>query len=231
MRTALLADIEMVKAIASFARGLESSRSPSGESSIRRVARTRRRSKQMAPIIQTRSGILFRPLDDEPDPTLLDIGDIAHALSNQGRFTGHTRFFYSVAQHSVLVSEEIEDWGLTLEEQLWGLLHDASEAYLADIPTPLKLHAAFRDVYAEHERRVMRAVCLRFGLTIGEPACVHRADQAALAAEVRDLMPENREYWYRLEAVAPLRGRVRPWLPEVSKYEFLHRFAKLKGRT
>ena len=73
------------------------------------------------------------------------IEDIAHALSNLSRFTGHTMKFYSVAQHSILVSDlmvlaniENEDKEETNLIGLYGLLHDASEAYLCDLSTPLK---------------------------------------------------------------------------------------------
>src|ERR1019366_9954250 len=80
--------------------------------------------------IRTYSGVRFKPLD--PDPAV-GISDIAHALANQCRFGGHSSAFYSVAQHSVRVSEIC-----AAEDALWGLLHDASEAYLVDVPAPLK---------------------------------------------------------------------------------------------
>ena len=76
-----------------------------------------------------------------PNPDDIRIEDIAHALSNQCRFAGHAREFYSVAEHSVHVSQ------LCLPEHaLWGLLHDASEAYLVDLPRPLKLLPEFAAV-------------------------------------------------------------------------------------
>ena len=73
--------------------------------------------------IQTYLGIQFWPLDPRPEEVMLF--DIAHSLSNMCRFTGHCREFYSVAQHSVIVSQNVPR-----EDAAWGLLHDASEAYM-----------------------------------------------------------------------------------------------------
>src|SRR6266496_3875421 len=84
-----------------------------------------------------------------PKPEDVDIRDIAHALSNQCRFTGHTKEFYSVAQHSVLVSTFCAP-----EDAAWGLLHDASEAYLSDIASPVKKHPDFGPFYLEAEKRI-----------------------------------------------------------------------------
>jgi len=73
---------------------------------------------------------------DHPGPFVM--GDISHSLSLITRFCGHTRFFYSVAQHSIMVSEMMKQDGLSPEEQAAGLLHDAHEAYVGDVPTPMK---------------------------------------------------------------------------------------------
>ena len=111
--------------------------------------------------IGTFSGLRFWPLDPNPEKIL--IADIAHALAHQCRFGGHASKFYSVAEHSVHVSQ------LCLpEDALWGLLHDASEAYLVDLPRPLKLLPEFAP-YREAERRLQRAVALRFGLPPDQP--------------------------------------------------------------
>jgi uncharacterized protein len=104
--------------------------------------------------IETYSGRWFEPLN--PNPADINIGDIAHALSNQCRFSGHTSRHYSVAEHSVHVSKKLPT-GL----MLFGLLHDASEAYLVDIPAPLKHTDAFR-AYREHEQKLQDMIYTKY---------------------------------------------------------------------
>src|ERR1019366_10480236 len=125
--------------------------------------------------IGTFSGLRFWPLG--PNPAKILIEDVAHALAHQCRFSGHASKFYSVAEHSVHVSR------LCLPEHaLWGLLHDASEAYLVDLPRPLKLLPEFA-AYREAERRLQRAVAVRFGLPEDQPASVTEADDTMLWIE------------------------------------------------
>jgi hypothetical protein len=177
----------------------------------------------MSPFIETASGKRFAPLT----PAVADIcpGDIAHALSNQCRFSGHVRTFYSVAEHSVRVSELLEAWGCGRVIQLWGLLHDASEAYLVDLPSPLKNDPAF-GAYRDAERTLMEAVCERFDLPVDEPAAVRRADLVLLATEARDLMPFTPEYWSKLTE-EPLATKVVPWDSVTAERNFLRRFLKV----
>lgn len=173
--------------------------------------------------IELRSGRSFRPLE----PVIADIciDDIAHSLSHQCRFSGHTREHYSVAEHCVRVSELLERWGADRSVQMWGLLHDASEAYLVDIPMPLKVHEDFAP-YRAAEARLMRAVCFRFGLNPVEPAAVKVADMTLLATEARDLMPHRPEHWAKLEC-RPLPERIVPWGAETAKRNFLARYSKV----
>jgi uncharacterized protein len=180
----------------------------------------------MKPFIETFTGRTFSPLA----PVFADIRieDIAHALANQSRFSGHTRFRYSVGEHSVRVAELIEELGYDVPTQLWGLLHDASEAYLVDLPTPLKINGLIGLEYQKAERRLMRAVCRRFSLPTREPAVVRLADARMLATEVRDLMHGDRDYWKKINA-EPVWGRIRPWSPDVVKHEFLRTFERLGG--
>ena len=149
----------------------------------------------------------------------------AHALSQQCRFSGHTIVPYSVAEHSVRVSELLDREGASRIVQLWGLLHDASEAYLVDIPSPLKHTPAF-DGYRIAEAWLMVAVCKRFGLPFHEPEEVRKADAVLLATEARDLMAYRPEHWAGLTE-RPLPGIIKPWQPESAKREFLARYEEL----
>jgi hypothetical protein len=137
-----------------------------------------------------------------PKPEQIEIKDIALSLSRICRFTGHCHEFYSVAEHSVRVSRLcstlLTERGSTVEEvrvqALWGLLHDASEAYVADLSRPVK-HAPGMAGYRALEKLVQRVVCRRFGLHQDEPAVVKEADTILLTTEARDLMSPLHPDW------------------------------------
>lgn len=171
------------------------------------------------PWIQTHSGRRFNPIS--PNPDAIVIQDIAHALSMQCRFSGHSKKFYSVAQHSVYVSHICNE-----EDALWGLLHDASEAYLVDVPRPLKRSGLIQG-YIEAEARMMEAVCQRFGLPIQEPPSVKKADTKLLATEARDLMAPLHSDW--VQPVSPLPFVIESWEPQKAKDMFMQRFFELIG--
>ncbi len=173
--------------------------------------------------IETFTGRRFLPLSPVVGDICLE--DIAHALGNQCRFSGHTREFYSVAEHCVRVSELLEAWGCSRDIQLWGLLHDASEAYLVDIPAPLKHTEAFFP-YRRAEARLMVAICRRFGLPVAEPERVRTADMAMLATEARDLMAYLPEHWGGLTA-KPLQEKIEPWRSSTAEEAFLQRYEEL----
>jgi 5'-deoxynucleotidase YfbR-like HD superfamily hydrolase len=182
-----------------------------------------------APFIETRTGRRFQPLN--PIIKDIDIEDIAHSLANQCRFTGHTAEHYSVAEHSVRVWQLVGQWGLTKPEQRWALLHDASEAYLVDIPSPLKCTPVFA-LYREAEARLMRAICVRYTLSCTQPLIVHRADAVLLATEVRDLMPGREEHWGALaEKAIPRPYQIVPWSPTTAKRRFLAAFEQVKAEA
>lgn len=105
----------------------------------------------------------------DPDPDMIHLEDIAGPLARVCRYAGHTNgCHYSVAQHSVLVSQMVPD-----EDALWGLLHDAPEAYIQDIPSPIK---SVLPRYREIEDRLMWAICEKFGLPHDKPQSVSDAD-------------------------------------------------------
>ena len=168
--------------------------------------------------IQTYLGIQFWPLDPRPEEVMLF--DIAHSLSNMCRFTGHCREFYSVAQHSVIVSRNVPH-----EDAAWGLLHDATEAYMMDLSRPIKRSSALGFEYKKIENALMRVICKRFGLRPLEPAAVRRADDIALMTEKRDLMSESPGKW--AETAVPLADVIVPLNPAASKIIFLARAREL----
>lgn len=127
----------------------------------------------------------------EPRPEDVDIQDIAHALSLICRFNGHTRYHYSVAQHSAYCAQLAMAWGCSPLIALYALLHDAAEAYCCDIPRPLK--PSLSD-YAAIEAGVMAAIYARYGLAAPGPRTkeiIKRIDDAVLHAEARALMPRH----------------------------------------
>lgn len=140
---------------------------------------------------QTYTGKRFDPLD--PDPAMIDLADIAHALSNVCRFGGHSQHFYSVAQHSVFVADYLFEIYDDRKIALAGLLHDASEAYLGDIPRPLKYRPEFA-AYREAEATLEAMIFERFGLKGPYPE-VKKADNAILADEAKWLMGNPGAEW------------------------------------
>lgn len=109
--------------------------------------------------MMTYSGKQFKPLN--PTPDMIDIHDIAHSLSRLCRFNGQCDGFYSVAFHCVAVSKELESRGASLEVQMMGLLHDAPEAYLSDIPSPVK---QYLPDYMKIENNVEKVIYNKFGI-------------------------------------------------------------------
>lgn len=116
----------------------------------------------------------------EPTFEMICIEDIAHALSNQCRFGGHLPVFYSVAQHSWHCSQSVNQ-----EHKLAALLHDASEAYILDIPKPIKKRLSN---YGEIEERLMNLISVKFGFDYPLHDDVKLADELALVAEWNCLM-------------------------------------------
>jgi hypothetical protein len=174
--------------------------------------------------MQIYSGRQFWPLD--PRPEEVDILDIAHALSHLCRFAGHVTRFYSVGDHCVRVSRLAPAHDRMIA--LAGLLHDATEAYVVDVPRPLK---RFLPGYAEIEARVARCVEARFDLETGilDHPAVKTWDEVLLATEARDLMGGETGGKWHLRA-QPLPEIIVPRTPEEARAAFLERFEELGGR-
>lgn len=174
------------------------------------------------PTIQLASGRYFDYTRFGPED--IDITDIAHALSHLCRYTGHCRVFYSVAQHSTLVSTAVSH-DIALE----GLLHDASEAYLGDVNRPLKM---LLPEYREIEQRVDAAIRMRFGLPLQESPGVKEADNILLVTEARDLMPWGSGRggeWAWARDIPRLSHRIIPLSPLAARDEFMMTFNALTG--
>lgn len=133
-----------------------------------------------------------------PDPATIRLEDIAHALGNICRYGGHCSRFYSVAQHAVFVAERVKRKGAGIAEQLAALHHDDAEAFLGDIPRPLKPLLGKR--YAELTRRMDAAIleALDLPLTVEDlhAARVKSADNWSLFIEANDLLPSQGKQWW-----------------------------------
>lgn len=171
----------------------------------------------MEPTILTSSGRYFNLV--EPNHRHVSIGEIAHALSHICRFTGHVRTFYSVAQHSYHASYLVDR-----EYALQALLHDAAEAYIGDVASPLK---RLLPDYKAIEARVEAAVFKHFNLPTELHPSVKKADLIMLATEQKDLMPEHADKWACIQGIEPMPHRIDPMPPQTARYCFLDRFFEL----
>lgn len=175
-----------------------------------------------APIC-TATGRLFWPLDPRPEEVAIE--DVAAALSKLCRFGGHCRAFYSIAQHSIHVAELVEAEGQGPVAVLRALLHDAAEAYLLDLPRPIK-YASGMQPYRNAEADVESVIVAAFNLPLLAPSIILWADQTIFATEVRDLMPNCRsEFWSTTNP--PRSERIVPWTPERAEASFLAAFERL----
>lgn len=158
-----------------------------------------------------------------PERYTPDIENLAKALSHICRFTGQCTEFYSVAQHSVLVSKLAarHGHGYALE----GLLHDAEEGLVGDVSTPLKqeIGPEYKVLAGAADRRIRRY----FGVPEAESWQVVLADRQALLAERKVLLPHVRETWTVLAGVKDPMVTVRPQSSRAAERAFLKRFAEL----
>lgn len=170
--------------------------------------------------IETNTGRKFFFL--EPKPEDFDIKEIAHALSLLCRFGGHCLEFYSVAEHSVRCAWTAEDWGLSRELQLEALLHDGTEAYLVDMPRPIKY---CMKEYMTIEEGIDKPLRQKFGLPEKMSPEVKKIDNTLLMTERRDIMTPTDNIWTTDDE--PLPNKIRPWSSEFSRLQFLKDFERL----
>lgn len=171
------------------------------------------------PSILLRSGNYF--YFRNPRESKFSITDIAAGLAKICRFNGQCKEFYSVAQHSILVSRIVPE-----KHTLAGLLHDAAEAFVGDMVAPLK---ALLPEYKAIEREVEAAIFERFGIKLPLDPCIKQADLILLKTEQRDLM-NNSDAWQHVSDIVPMSQEIIPYLtPRHAEIEFLNRYCNIKG--
>lgn len=169
--------------------------------------------------IQTFSGKRFDLV--KPKPESITIRDIAHSLSNICRFNGHCEF-YSVAQHSVMVSQVCDP-----QDAFWGLMHDATEAYYNDLSSPLK-NTPHLKMYKELEHTLEHIIFNKFNLLGERPNSIKRADLQMLSTEAVSLISPLHPDWDL--PTPPLPMIIIPVPPKEAERLFLHRFKELAPR-
>lgn len=169
--------------------------------------------------MQTFTGRQFYPLDPRPEDVCIE--DIAHALSLLCRYGGHCTTFYSVAEHSLLVESAMKSNDPRM--RLGALLHDAAEAYLVDVPRPLKRHIP---PYGQIELNVEVAISEKFDLywPIKQPA-IGALDDRILLDERAQIMAPTPHDW-GIEG-KPLGVKIRGYHPQQAESLFLRRFNEL----
>ena len=173
----------------------------------------------VGPKIMLRSGAWFDFL--VPSSCEFTIEDIAHGLANICRYSGQCTRFYSVAEHSVLVSQVVKGY------ELEALLHDAAEAFLGDITRPLK---QLLPEYKRIEAEVEAAIFERFGLRVPLSPAIKHADLRVLAAEQLQIMPPGTADWAAEMGVQPAPVVVKHLEPVEAERRFLAAYHNFSSR-
>lgn len=170
----------------------------------------------------------------DPQPDDFAIGDIAQPLANLCRWGGQVQRFYSVAEHCCLVSDAVYAMsGGDHAKAFAGLMHDASEAYVRDLPSPIK---SALPVYIELEERIQQVMSEVFGYQWPWPREVSEADIAIRYDEqeaLRRLCVKRTVGGGRRRAVGfkGLDVKIWGWLPRTAQQEFMHRFHYLTEKV
>lgn len=159
--------------------------------------------------ICTASGRRFWPMGPNPDDIVIE--DVAHALGNMCRYTGHVSTFWSVAAHSIEVSHRVEkevrskydDDRVIAKFAMTGLLHDAGETYLVDVPRPIK--PLFLN-YKQWSDELDEAIAERFGTFFPHPDVVKAHDAMILLDEIRQFFSPTSYAWkkYGVSRIVPV---------------------------
>lgn len=171
--------------------------------------------------VQSSSGLYL----DYANPTAdqFTILDLVKGLARECRFSGQTKSFYSVAQHSVLVSLAVPK-----EYALHALFHDGSEAFLRDIATPLKrLLPDYREMEAKIQAIVHQKVGLDAQFEHHVEQAIKTADLAVFAAERQQLMPADGRAWPCAQEVKPFEVMIEPMGPARAIHYFMERHASI----
>jgi hypothetical protein len=172
------------------------------------------------PYILTYSGVKFVLRDSSVDG--FKLGDIAHSLSMQCRYTGHTKLFYSVAEHCVLMSRYVED----PDCKIVALYHDAVEAYVGDLVTPLKQSLPeYKVIEEEIEQRLY--TWLGYSVPPRVKKLVKMLDTRIMLRERDVLLPNGCELWIEDQVVTPLDTDIECWSPARAKKEYLKQAEKM----
>lgn len=173
--------------------------------------------------LETYTGVPFKILDI--DPRQINIVDIAQALSNQCRYNGHTREFFSVAEHCVHMTRYVRRMGGTPIEQLTTLLHDASEPYMGDMIRPLKHQMP---LYRELEEKIHAAVATVYGTIYPHPAWLKDLDTRIIHDERYQAMSHSPNVWVT-DGMKGLEVVLKFWPPAQAKASFMKDFVRLQA--
>jgi hypothetical protein len=168
------------------------------------------------PRIMLHSGRLFDI--SNPETCQISVDDIAHGLAHTCRYAGQCDGFFSVAEHSVLVSQ------VATRDKLAALFHDAAEAFIGDMSRPLKY---LLPEYKTIERRIEKVIFDQFGISWPAPIEVKAADHSVMAAEQVVLMPAGTNEWLRDENVLPAHVTIQRLVPKEAKLLFLRTYEEL----
>lgn len=172
--------------------------------------------------IETFSGQRFYFMD--PRPEMVHLVDIAQSLSQLCRYNGHTRGHYSVAEHSVLMARHIVEEPFLAHWPMTALLHDAAEAYIGDLPRPIKVRLP---EFKRIEERIDAAVAEKFGTTHPFPPLIKELDTRILVDERAQVMPPSQNEW-GTDGLEALGVEIEFWTPARAYDEFMRAFQEYR---